>query len=194
MYFMNNRWLGGTLTNYQTLRKSIHRLKKIEKMAQDGTYEKLTKKEALNLERTREKLEQNIGGIKDMPGLPKAVFVLDAHKERTAIQEAKKLGIPVVAIIDTNADPAGIDYVIPGNDDSLKSLQLFAKTIANACISGKSKQNEYAKTSAKEETKEGTIYDKDGHSVKVMKKKLTRKKTCNKWKLHYFNYVRHIIY
>lgn len=170
MYYINHRWLGGTLTNFPTIRKSIHRLKRIEKMATDGTYDKITKREALSLERTREKLERNLGGIKDMPGMPRAIFISDAHKEHTAVEEAVKLGIPLIAITDTNADPSGIDYVIPGNDDSIKSLQLFCRTIANACISGRNSFRQEDKEGGPE-TREGTIYDKDGHSVKVMKKK-----------------------
>ena len=176
MYFMNHRWLGGTLTNYPTIRQSVHRLKRLKKMAEDGTYEKITKKEALNLERVCFKLERNLGGIKDMPGLPKAIFVADAHKEHIAIQEARKLGIPLIAITDTNANPDGIDYVIPGNDDSLKSLQLFVKTISDSVIAGKNRrlQDGDATPSQEQEgsaAQEGTIYDNEGHSVKVMKKK-----------------------
>lgn len=174
MYYINHRWLGGTLTNYPTIRQSIHRLKKLEKMSEDGTYEKITKKEALNLERAKFKLNRNLGGIKDMPGMPKAIFIADAHKEHIAIQEARKLKIPIIAITDTNADPEGIDYIVPGNDDSLKSLQLFIRTISEAVLSGKSKArrkgvDDQVKPSS--EATEGTIFDKDGHSVKVMKKK-----------------------
>lgn len=173
MYFMNHRWLGGTLTNYPTIRQSIHRLKRLEKMSNDGTYEKITKKEALNLDRAKFKLERNLGGIKDMPGTPRAIFIADAHKEHIAIKEAQKLGIPIIAITDTNADPDGIDYVIPGNDDSLKSLQLFVKTVAEAVIAGKSRhQSEKPEDDkAPSSAKEGTIFDKEGHSIKVMKKK-----------------------
>lgn len=171
MYYINFRWLGGTLTNYPTIRQSIHRLRKLEKMSTDGTYEKITKKEVLNLERQREKLERNLGGIKDMPGLPKIIFVTDAHKERIAIEEGRKLGIPIVAITDTNADPNGIDYVIPGNDDSLKSLQMFIGGVAEACVQGKAQYKGAQEEKPAYETKEGTIYDKEGHSVKVMKKK-----------------------
>lgn len=172
MYFINNRWLGGTLTNYPTIRQSIHRLKKLEKMSQDGTYEKITKKEALDFDRQKEKLTDNIGGIKDMPGMPSAVFIADAHKEYIAVKEAQKLGIPIIAITDTNADPDGIDYIIPGNDDSLKSIQIFIGTIANACLAGKSRrQSSNDEKPTQESTKEGMIYDQEGHSVKVMKKK-----------------------
>ena len=172
MYFINFRWLGGTMTNYQTIRQSIHRLKKFEKMSTDGTFEKLTKKEIINISREQEKLEKYLGGIKDMPGLPSALFVTDAHKETTAILEARKLHIPIIAITDTNCDPSGIDYPIPGNDDSLKSLSLFIKTIADSCIAGAKKRpkdlNQSRDSSGK--TKEGTIYDQEGHSVKVLKK------------------------
>ena len=175
MFFVNNRWLGGTLTNYPTIRQSIHRLKKMEKMAEDGTYDKITKKEALNLDRAREKLDLNLGGIKDMPGLPRVIFIADAHKERIAIKESQKLGIPIVAITDTNADPDGIHHVIPGNDDSLKSLRLFIKTISDSVLAGKERRNEMAAAENDGEndsdTSEGTIFDKEGHSIKVMKKK-----------------------
>lgn len=171
MYFVNFRWLGGTLTNYNTIRQSITRLRRLEKMSTDGTYEKILKKEALNLERQREKLERNLGGVKDMPGLPKAIFITDAHKEYIAVLEAKKLGIPIVAITDTNSDPTGIDYVIPGNDDSLKSLQIFIRSIADACLAGKSRFRDNGQEKPSYETQEGTIFDKEGHSVKVMKKK-----------------------
>jgi small subunit ribosomal protein S2 len=173
MFFINSRWLGGTLTNYPTLKQSVNRLKKLETMSQDGTYEKITKKEALNLERFRIKLDRNLGGIKDMPRLPSAIFIVDAHKERIAIKEARKLGIPIVAITDTNADPTGIDYPIPGNDDSLKALELFIKTIGKACEIGKSKRGRRNEEDVKPRstTEEGTIYDKEGHSVKVVKKR-----------------------
>ncbi len=171
MYYVNFRWLGGTLTNYNTIRQSISRLRRLEKMSTDGTYSKLVKKEAINLERQREKLERNLGGIKDMPGLPKAIFITDAHKEHIAIQEAKKLGIPIVAITDTNSDPTGIGFPIPGNDDSLKSLQIFVKAVADACIEGRSRHKGHSDEKPSFETQEGTIFDKEGHSVKVMKKK-----------------------
>ncbi|MEZ4741256.1 MAG: 30S ribosomal protein S2 [Bdellovibrionota bacterium] len=168
MYFINYRWLGGTLTNYPTIRQSIHRLRKIEKMASDGTYQKLTKKEALNLERAREKLERNLGGIKEMPGLPKVIFVTDACHENIAIKEAKKLNIPVVAITDTNADPEGIDYLIPGNDDSYKSLKLFISTVADACLAGKMKKGNKGDEDLKPDSvAEGKIYDQEGHVVQV---------------------------
>ena len=135
-YYMNNRWLGGTLTNYPTIRKSIHKLKKIEKMSTDGTYEKLTKKEALNFDRLLQKIDANLSGIKNMPGLPGCLFITDLIKEKTALLEARHLNIPIVAVVDTNTDPSLVDYPIPGNDDSIKSLQLFVSTIADAALKG----------------------------------------------------------
>lgn len=180
MYYINNRWLGGTLTNFQTIRKSIHRLKRIEKMSTDGTYDKLTKKEALNLERAREKLDVNIGGIKDMPSMPKALFIIDAEREGIAILEAKRLGIPIVAIADTNADPTGIDYIIPGNDDSVKSIRLFVSSIAEACLIGKMNAKHGGGASDEKpesmNIEEGSFTDDQGHSVNVeVKKKHTDK-------------------
>ncbi len=135
-YFVNFRWLGGTLTNWKTIRQSIDKLRSLEKMAEDGTYEKLTKKEVLQLERHRQKLERNIGGIKDMPKLPGAIFVVDPAKEYIAVTEACRLGIPVVAVADTNANPEMIDYVVPGNDDAIRSIKLFCTKMADACIEG----------------------------------------------------------
>ena len=136
MFFVTNRWLGGTLTNFRTVKGSIERLRGIEKMAEDGTFERLSKKEVLHLERERIKLEKTIGGIKSMSGLPGAVFVIDAKKEHIAIAEARKLEIPVVAIADTNCDPDVIDYVIPGNDDAIRAIKLFTGKVADACIAG----------------------------------------------------------
>jgi len=135
-YFVNNRWLGGMLTNFSTIKASIDRLKKIEAMAADGTLEQYTKKEALELEREREKLEKNLGGIKHMNKLPGAVFIIDPKKEAIAVKEANKLGIPVVAVVDTNCDPDNIDYIIPGNDDAIRAIRLFATYMAEACIEG----------------------------------------------------------
>lgn len=172
MYFINNRWLGGTLTNYQTIRKSIHRLKKLEKVQADGTLTKITKKEALELERERIKLERNLGGIKDMPGIPHTLFVVDAHKEQIAIKEANRLGIHVVAITDTNADPSGIDYLIPGNDDSTKALSLFISAVAEACLRGRSKAKDFSSDDGAKggRVTEGKFTDKSGHKVSVERK------------------------
>lgn len=169
-YYINYRWLGGTLTNFQTIRQSIHRLRKIERMEQDGTINKFTKKEALGLRREQEKLEQNIGGIKDMPGVPAAVFVVDAHRETIAIKEAKRLGIPVVAITDTNADPSLIDYPIPGNDDSIKALQLFVGTAAEACLAGKAQAKDLPSKDGKAKVSSGAFRDDKGNKVNVEKK------------------------
>jgi small subunit ribosomal protein S2 len=135
-FFIDSRWLGGMLTNFSTIKKSIERLKKIEIMSQDGTYELLTKKEALGLEREREKLEKTLGGIKGMNKLPGAIFVIDPKKETIAVKEARKLGIPVVAVVDTNCDPDDIDYLIPGNDDAIRAIRLFAAKMADACLEG----------------------------------------------------------
>lgn len=139
-YFVNNRWLGGMLTNFTTIKASIDRLKKIEAMAADGTIDQYTKKEALQLDREREKLEKNLGGIKHMNKLPGAIFVIDPKKEAIAVQEAKKLGIPVVAVVDTNCDPDNIDYIIPGNDDAIRAIRLFANLIAESCVEGAERQ------------------------------------------------------
>ena len=135
-FFVCSRWLGGTLTNWTTVRQSVDKLRGIERMSQDGTYEQITKKEALMLERKRGKLERNLGGIKDMPKLPGAVFVIDPVKEHIAVVEANRLGVPVVAVADTNADPRLIQYVIPGNDDAIRAIKLFCSRMADACIEG----------------------------------------------------------
>jgi small subunit ribosomal protein S2 len=136
MFHVTNRWLGGTLTNFKTVKGSIERLRTIEKMAEDGTFERLTKKEVLGLERERIKLEKTLGGIKNMNGLPGAVFIIDPKKEHIAVEEARKLEIPIVAITDTNCDPDVIDYVIPGNDDAIRAIKLFTGKIADACVTG----------------------------------------------------------
>ncbi|HEY6290324.1 MAG TPA: 30S ribosomal protein S2 [Terriglobia bacterium] len=137
MYYVNSRWLGGLLTNNTTIQKSIQRLKELEEMGRDGRYELLPKKEVLKLERERQHLDRNLAGIKDMPSLPDALFVVDSNKERIAVTEAHKLGVPVVAIVDTNCDPDYVDYVIPGNDDALRSIRLFTSRIADAALEGR---------------------------------------------------------
>lgn len=136
-YYVNHRWLGGTLTNWKTIQGSIHRLKDIEKMRTDGTYDALTKKEVQNLERDREKMERSLGGIKDMPRQPDLIVVVDTNKESIAVQEAKKLKIPVVALVDTNCNPDPIDYIVPGNDDAIRSLKLFLNKMAAAALEGR---------------------------------------------------------
>ena len=134
--FVNHRWLGGMLTNWKTIRQSIKRLRELEAKMGDGTLEKISKKEALDLSRQLEKLDRSIGGIKDMGGLPDAIFVVDVNHEKIAIQEANKLGIPVIGIVDTNSDPDGVDIVIPGNDDAIRAIELYSAAIADACIEG----------------------------------------------------------
>jgi small subunit ribosomal protein S2 len=136
MFFMVNRWLGGTLTNFQTIKKSINRLKELEKMKEDGSINRYTKKEVLKMEKELSKLEKNLGGIKNMDELPGAVFVVDPKREKIAVKEARKLGIPVVAIADSNCDPDDIDLIIPGNDDAIRAIRLITSKIADACIEG----------------------------------------------------------
>jgi small subunit ribosomal protein S2 len=136
MFFVVNRWLGGTLTNFQTIRKSIARLKELDGMKRDGSINRYTKKEILKMEKELFKLERNLGGIKDMDELPGALFVVDPRREKVAVREARKLGIPVVAIADSNCDPDEIDFIIPGNDDAIRALRLICSKIADACIEG----------------------------------------------------------
>lgn len=137
MPYVSHRWLGGMLTNYKTIRASIKRYRDLEAQEADGTFEKITKKEALMRLRAKEKLERSIGGIKDMGSLPDALFVVDVDHERIAVTEANKLGIPVIGLVDSNSDPEGIDYVIPGNDDAIRSVKLFVTAVADACVEGK---------------------------------------------------------
>ena len=137
MHFVNARWLGGMLTNYRTMKTRIARLEQLNKMKEDGTFDLLPKKEVFKLELEIEKLEKNIGGIKNMETLPKAMFVVDTRKEKIAVAEAKNLGIPVVAIVDTNCDPDEVDYVIPGNDDAIRAVKLISGAMADAIIEGR---------------------------------------------------------
>lgn len=141
MPYVSHRWLGGMLTNYKTIRASIRRYRELEAQSKDGTFEKLTKKEALMRTRLMEKLERSIGGIKDMGGLPDMLFVVDVDHERIAILEANKLGIPVIGIVDTNSNPDGVDYVIPGNDDAIRAIKLYTSAIADAILEGKAEAN-----------------------------------------------------
>ncbi|MDY4706898.1 MAG: 30S ribosomal protein S2, partial [Candidatus Treponema excrementipullorum] len=134
MYYVNNRWLGGMLTNFSTIKKSLLRLKKLEKMEIDGTFENLTKKEIASIQKEKAKLEKNLGGIKEMKELPGIIFIIDTHKEQIAVAEARRMGIPIVAVVDTNCNPEGIDYPIPGNDDAIRAITLFTQIIANAVI------------------------------------------------------------
>lgn len=137
MFYVNHRWLGGMLTNFTTIRKSIEKLKKLEASREDGTYERLPKKEVNQLEKEREHLEWNLGGIKEMRSLPGAIFVIDTIKERTAVLEANRLGIPVIAVVDTNCNPDEIDYVIPGNDDAIRSIRLITSRVADVVLEGR---------------------------------------------------------
>jgi small subunit ribosomal protein S2 len=136
MYYVNQRWLGGLLTNWVTVQKSVKRLKELDEMATDGRYELLPKKEVIKLERERKHLQANLAGIKNMSRLPDSIFVIDSNKEQIAVREARKLGIPVVAVVDTNCDPSEVDYVIPGNDDALRAIRLFASKISDSIVEG----------------------------------------------------------
>jgi small subunit ribosomal protein S2 len=160
-YYINQRWLGGLLTNFQTVQKSIKRLKDLEAMHEDGRYEKMTKKERIKLDRERESLEKNLSGIKNMTRLPDAVFIIDVRKEEIAVAEANRLGIPVVAVVDTNCSPEGIDYVIPGNDDALRAVRLFASRIADAVMEGQQMVTEgaEAESAGAAEDEAGTVDD-----------------------------------
>jgi len=142
MFYVNHRWLGGTLTNFVTIRMGIERLKYLEGIRADGTINRFPKKEIIIMDREYTKLLRNLGGIKEMGGLPKAVFVIDPRKERIAILEARKLGIPLVSIVDTNCDPDEIDYIIPGNDDAIRAIRLITSKIADACLDGKARREE----------------------------------------------------
>ena len=137
MPYVNHRWLGGMLTNFKTIKQSIKRLKELEVQEQDGTFERITKKEALMRSRQKNKLELSLGGIKDMRAMPDAIFVVDTGNEKIAIQEAKNLGIPVVGVVDTNNDPDGLDYVIPGNDDAVRAISLYLSSVADTILEGK---------------------------------------------------------
>jgi small subunit ribosomal protein S2 len=155
MYYVNNRWLGGLLTNMVTVQRSIKRLKELDAMANEQGWEGRSKKEVIRLERERKSLQQNLAGIKEMPGLPDLMFVVDSNKESIAVAEARKLGIPVVAVVDTNCDPEEVDYVIPGNDDALRAIRLFTTKIADAVVEGKALATEHEFTAEKLVTEEG---------------------------------------
>jgi small subunit ribosomal protein S2 len=159
MYYVNQRWLGGLLTNHVTVQKSIQRLRELEGMAQDSGYEGRSKKEITRLERERKALEQNLAGIKDMPGLPDILFAVDSNKEAIAVREARKLRIPVVAVVDTNCDPEMVDYVIPGNDDALRAIRLFASKIADAVTEGRAlaTEQDFAARPAAAEVEEAPV-------------------------------------
>ena len=183
MPYVDHRWLGGMLTNFHTVKQSIKRLKELETMASDGSFAKLNKKEALMLTREMEKLERSLGGIKNMPGVPDALFVIDVGHEKIAVSEAKKLGIPVVGIVDTNNSPEKVDYVIPGNDDAMRAIKLYVEGIADAIIESKPQVFEQVSN------EEGFIeVDEAGEMVaegaeKVVKKKAVKKKAAVKKKV-----------
>ena len=152
MYYVNQRWLGGMLTNFKTIRTRVNRLKELEAMAEDGTFDVLPKKEVILLKKEMEKLQTNLGGIKDMTEIPGAMFVVDPKKERIAILEARKLGIPVIGLVDTNCDPDDVDYVIPGNDDAIRAIKLIIEAMANAVIESKQGESMVKESENDEET------------------------------------------
>ena len=170
MPFVSYRWLGGMLTNFKTIRNSVKRLKVLEQMAADGAYDGLTKKEILGLSREQEKLDRSLGGIKEMNGLPDALFVIDVDHEDIAVREARKLGIPVVAVVDTNCSPDAVDYVIPGNDDAMRAISLYATLIADAALDGKASLPDVALGDD-----DFVELDEEGKPKKSSKKKTARK-------------------
>jgi small subunit ribosomal protein S2 len=182
MPFVSYRWLGGMLTNYKTIRQSVKRLLTLEKMAEEGGFEGLTKKEILGLNREQDKLERSLGGIKDMTRLPDVLFVVDVDHEDIAVREAQKLGIPVVAIVDTNCSPDGIDYVIPGNDDAMRAIELYASMVADAVLDGKASIPEVAlgEDEFVELDEEGNVKKSTGRKKKKAAKKATVKKATVK--------------
>ncbi|USS89552.1 MULTISPECIES: 30S ribosomal protein S2 [Fructilactobacillus] len=153
-FYVNHRWLGGTLTNWNTIQKRIKYLKDLKKMATDGTFERLPKKEASLLVKQTEKLERFLGGIEDMPKVPDVMFIVDPHKEQIALKEAQKLNIPVIAMVDTNTDPDGIDYVIPSNDDAIRAIRLITSTMADAIIEGRQGEDEVSEASFEQSDEE----------------------------------------
>ncbi len=185
MYYVQNRWLGGMLTNFQTVKESIKRLNHLNDIENDGSIENYTKKEGLKLGKERIKLDAVIGGIRTMNGLPGAIFVVDPKKESIAVREGKRLGIPIVALVDTNCDPDDVDYIIPGNDDAIRAVRLITSKIADACIEGKQQYTEKQaaasdkgteKSAAKpkrKETVKASVGDAEGPVVEVIKKKTT---------------------
>jgi small subunit ribosomal protein S2 len=164
-YYINQRWLGGMLTNFTTVKKSIERLKKIEQMKEDGTMALLPKREAAALEKERVKLDRNLSGIKEMKNIPGIIFVIDPKKERIGISEARKLSIPIVAVVDTNCDPDEIDYVVPGNDDAIRAIKLLTGKIANAVIEGRSALNKEAEQQAEKAVIEEKIQTEAAQEV-----------------------------
>jgi len=181
MPYVNHRWLGGMLTNWKTVKQSIKRLKELETMSEDGSFDRLTKKEGLTLTRELEKLERSFGGIKDMGRLPDAIFVIDVGHEKIAIAEANKLGIPVIGVVDTNNSPDNVDYIVPGNDDAIRAIRLYGQGIANAIIAGRetisvgSADDDFV-----ELDESGEVSAKPASKKKAAKKKAAKKKTAKK--------------
>ena len=176
MPYVNHRWLGGMLTNYKTVRASIKRLKDLEAMSEDGSFDKISKKETLMLTREMEKLERSLGGIKNMRGIPDAMFVVDVGHEKIAISEARKLGIPVVGVVDTNNSIEGVDYIIPGNDDAIRAIKLYVEAAANAVDSGKLS----VAHAVADSTDEFVELDESGETKPARKKAAAKKKTTKK--------------
>jgi small subunit ribosomal protein S2 len=174
--FITNRWLGGTLTNWSTMKTRVEELKKLERMAADGTLDRYTKKEALMLTRKMEKLDRNVGGVKNMTSQPGMIFVIDPRKEEIAVLEAQRLGIPVAAVTDTNCDPDGIEYIIPGNDDAIRAITLFAKAVADACLEGARRQSSSAGVSASGDhntafdAEQGRVVSTQGADIQVQRR------------------------
>ena len=175
MYYVNQRWLGGMLTNYSTIKKRIDRLKELTRMKEEGTYSLLTKKEVKKLEDQRGKLEKYLGGIKDMPGLPSVVFVVDPRKERIAVAEAHKLGIPIIAIVDTNCDPDRIDYVIPGNDDAIRAVKLLTSRISQSVLDAKHEMEKEKILDEELDSPEVEQEEKSEVEVKIIKQEDSQK-------------------
>jgi small subunit ribosomal protein S2 len=167
-FFVTQRWLGGMLTNFKTIKGALERYRTIEKMAEDGTYGKLLKKEILQLDREKAKLEKNLGGVKDMTRLPSALFIIDPGKEHIAVAEAHKLGIPVIAVVDTNCNPNLVTFPIPGNDDAIRSIRLFATAAAEACVEGNAKYNEYLLTKKDDERQDNKRGARGGREEEQM--------------------------
>lgn len=147
MFYVTNRWLGGTLTNFRTIRGALERMRQIERMAEDGTFERMSKKEVLHISREQDRLENHVGGIKNMNALPAVVFIVDPKKEEIAVREARKLDIPIVGLTDSNCDPNPIDFIIPGNDDAMRSIRIVAQKIADACLEGQRRRREFLTSS-----------------------------------------------
>ena len=173
-HYVINRWLGGMMTNFSTMKKSIEKLEELDKMSRDGSYAKYTKKEVLMFEREKARLENNVGGIRGLNGTPGALFVVDPHKEDIAIREANKLGIPIIAVCDTNCDPERVDYPIPGNDDAIRAIRLFSSAIAEACLEGTKRASQRREESARQAAKEAAEFTAAGGDKDVEVQRVQR--------------------